>query len=134
MSTEVADQSGPAMKTPPVVSPSEWQAARQRLHVKEKDLTRARDALAAERADSGVMGHRVRRFWSAGSGGFGAVSWRVGVGASATAWLPGHLLRVVWLGSVPGRAVCGLIIAVLVSVVSCLSALWACRAAVLRAC
>src|ERR1700726_2430479 len=37
------------MKTPPIVSPQEWDAARQQLLVKEKDLTRARDALAAER-------------------------------------------------------------------------------------
>ena len=37
------------MKTPPVVSPEEWEAARARLLVKEKELTRARDALAAER-------------------------------------------------------------------------------------
>ena len=37
------------MKTPPVVSPDEWEAARQKLLVKEKELTRARDALAAER-------------------------------------------------------------------------------------
>jgi predicted dithiol-disulfide oxidoreductase (DUF899 family) len=37
------------MKTPPIVSPQEWQAARQELLVKEKELTRARDALAAER-------------------------------------------------------------------------------------
>jgi predicted dithiol-disulfide oxidoreductase (DUF899 family) len=34
---------------PPVVSPQEWEAARARLLVKEKALTRARDALAAER-------------------------------------------------------------------------------------
>ena len=34
---------------PTVVSPSEWEAARQALLVKEKELTRARDALAAER-------------------------------------------------------------------------------------
>src|SRR6201994_1996657 len=38
-----------AMKTPPVVSPQAWEAARQRLLVKEKTQTRARDALAAER-------------------------------------------------------------------------------------
>src|SRR5262245_14726590 len=38
-----------AMKTPPIVSPQEWEAARQQLLVKEKALTRARDALAAER-------------------------------------------------------------------------------------
>jgi predicted dithiol-disulfide oxidoreductase (DUF899 family) len=39
----------PKMKTPPIVSPAEWQAAREQLLVKEKALTRARDALAAER-------------------------------------------------------------------------------------
>ena len=38
-----------AMKTPPIVSPQEWEAARQQLLVKEKALTRSRDALAAER-------------------------------------------------------------------------------------
>src|ERR1700694_6031047 len=37
------------MKTPSIVSPDEWEAARQQLLVKEKELTRARDALAAER-------------------------------------------------------------------------------------
>jgi len=37
------------MKTPPIVSPQEWEAARQKLLVKEKALTRSRDALAAER-------------------------------------------------------------------------------------
>jgi hypothetical protein len=37
------------MKTPPTVSPQEWRAAREQLLVKEKELTRARDALAAER-------------------------------------------------------------------------------------
>jgi len=35
--------------TPPIVSPQEWEAARQLLLVKEKELTRARDALAADR-------------------------------------------------------------------------------------
>src|SRR6059036_78348 len=39
----------PAMHTPPVVSPQAWKAAREKLLVKEKALTRARDALAAER-------------------------------------------------------------------------------------
>ena len=34
---------------PPIVSRAEWQAARERLLVKEKAATRARDALAAER-------------------------------------------------------------------------------------
>ena len=37
------------MTTPVIVSAQEWEAARQRLLVKEKELTRARDALAAER-------------------------------------------------------------------------------------
>ena len=37
------------MNTPPTVSPQEWDAERERLLVKEKALTRARDALAAER-------------------------------------------------------------------------------------
>ncbi len=37
------------MKTPPIVSPDEWDAARQKLLVKEKEMTRARDALAAQR-------------------------------------------------------------------------------------
>ncbi len=37
------------MELPPVVSPQEWEAARQALLVKEKELTRARDALAAQR-------------------------------------------------------------------------------------
>src|SRR5215471_16978007 len=35
--------------TPAIVSPQEWEAARQQLLVKEKALTRSRDALAAER-------------------------------------------------------------------------------------
>jgi predicted dithiol-disulfide oxidoreductase (DUF899 family) len=37
------------MKMPPIVSPQEWDAAREKLLVKEKEVTRARDALAAER-------------------------------------------------------------------------------------
>jgi predicted dithiol-disulfide oxidoreductase (DUF899 family) len=37
------------METPKVVSSKNWEAARQKLLVKEKELTRARDALAAER-------------------------------------------------------------------------------------
>ena len=37
------------MKTLPVVTPEEWRSARERLLVREKELTRARDALAAER-------------------------------------------------------------------------------------
>jgi len=37
------------MHTPPIVSPEEWKAARQKLLVEEKEMTRARDALAAKR-------------------------------------------------------------------------------------
>jgi predicted dithiol-disulfide oxidoreductase (DUF899 family) len=37
------------MTMPPIVSPQEWQAAREDLLIKEKELVRARDALAAER-------------------------------------------------------------------------------------
>src|SRR5439155_12423683 len=37
------------MSLPPVVSAQQWQAARDALLVKEKELTRALDALAAER-------------------------------------------------------------------------------------
>ena len=38
-----------AMDTPPVVSAQEWAAAHQQLLAKEKELTRARDAVAADR-------------------------------------------------------------------------------------
>src|SRR2546428_2350268 len=37
------------MIKPQVVSPTEWQAARDKLLIKEKQARRARDALAAER-------------------------------------------------------------------------------------
>jgi predicted dithiol-disulfide oxidoreductase (DUF899 family) len=37
------------MNSPPIVSPQEWEAARQELLVEEKKITRARDALAAKR-------------------------------------------------------------------------------------
>jgi predicted dithiol-disulfide oxidoreductase (DUF899 family) len=37
------------MNLPPVVSPTDWQAAREALLVKEREATRTRDALAAER-------------------------------------------------------------------------------------
>ncbi|HMG30423.1 MAG TPA: DUF899 domain-containing protein [Jiangellaceae bacterium] len=40
---------GRPMNTPPIVLPPEWEAARQELLVKEKELTRARDAMAAQR-------------------------------------------------------------------------------------
>jgi len=37
------------MKIPQVVAPKEWKAAHEQLLVREKEMTRARDALAAER-------------------------------------------------------------------------------------
>ena len=37
------------MNTPPIVSAQEWDAAREEMLVKEKEVMRARDALAAER-------------------------------------------------------------------------------------
>ncbi len=37
------------MNAPPVVSKQDWETAREQMLVKEKELTRARDALAAER-------------------------------------------------------------------------------------
>jgi predicted dithiol-disulfide oxidoreductase (DUF899 family) len=46
---------------PRIVSPQEWEAARQKLLVKEKELTRARDALAAERRRMSLTGPRARR-------------------------------------------------------------------------
>ena len=41
--------SGIGRGLPDVVSPAEWRAARAELLEKEKELTRARDAVAAER-------------------------------------------------------------------------------------
>jgi predicted dithiol-disulfide oxidoreductase (DUF899 family) len=37
------------MKTPPIVSAQEWETARRQLLIKENELIRARDALAAQR-------------------------------------------------------------------------------------
>jgi len=37
------------MQTPPVVTAQEWEAARQQLLAREKEVSRAKDALAAER-------------------------------------------------------------------------------------
>src|ERR1700716_3026595 len=37
------------MDTPPIVSAQQWEAARREMLVKEKEVTRARDALAATR-------------------------------------------------------------------------------------
>src|SRR5437016_11639587 len=49
MKTKEADKKKNQANHPRIVSPQEWEAARQQLLVKEKQLTRARDALAAER-------------------------------------------------------------------------------------
>jgi predicted dithiol-disulfide oxidoreductase (DUF899 family) len=43
------------MNTPPIVSPQEWEAAREELLVKEKELTHVRDALAAQRPRMPMM-------------------------------------------------------------------------------
>jgi predicted dithiol-disulfide oxidoreductase (DUF899 family) len=47
------------MNTPAIVSPDQWEDARRQLLVKEKELTRARDALAAEL--DGCRGRPSRR-------------------------------------------------------------------------
>src|SRR6059036_4082369 len=49
MKTKEADKKKNQVNHPRIVSPQKWEAARQQLLVKEKELTRARDALAAER-------------------------------------------------------------------------------------
>jgi predicted dithiol-disulfide oxidoreductase (DUF899 family) len=46
---DVAPEGGVRMKLPSIVTPQEWEAARQALLVEEKELTRARDAMAAKR-------------------------------------------------------------------------------------
>ena len=48
-STSTSRGGVPPNEHAPVVSPQEWKAAREELLVKEKEMTRARDALAAER-------------------------------------------------------------------------------------
>jgi predicted dithiol-disulfide oxidoreductase (DUF899 family) len=49
--TETADEDRDSRQTnhPPIVSAEQWDAARERMLVKEKAFTRTRDALAAER-------------------------------------------------------------------------------------
>src|SRR5947199_8254079 len=49
MKTKEADKKKNQVNHPRIVSLKEWEAARQQLLVKEKELTHARDALAAER-------------------------------------------------------------------------------------
>jgi len=61
----MADQ-GPegrrTMKNLQIVTPEEWEAARQRLLVREKEVSRAKDALAAAVAGGGERVF-VRRAW-----------------------------------------------------------------------
>src|SRR5438445_10983999 len=49
MKTKEVEKKKGRMNHPGIVPPKEWDAARQQLLVKEKKLTHARDALAAER-------------------------------------------------------------------------------------
>ena len=49
MKTKEVEKKRKQMNPPGIVSQKEWEAARQKLLVKEKKLTHARDALAAER-------------------------------------------------------------------------------------
>src|SRR2546423_5093159 len=49
MKTKGAEKKKNQVKPPEIVSPKAWEAARQKLLVKEKELTHARDGLAAER-------------------------------------------------------------------------------------
>jgi len=49
MKTKGVEKKKDQVKSPKIVSPEEWEATRQTLLVKEKELTRTRDALAAER-------------------------------------------------------------------------------------
>jgi predicted dithiol-disulfide oxidoreductase (DUF899 family) len=49
MSVDRRTREDPPASLPRVVSPAQWQTARNALLVKEKEATRARDALAAER-------------------------------------------------------------------------------------
>ena len=51
------------MNLPPVVSQAEWQAAHEKLLVKEKEATRARDALAALPEESAAA--EVADAWTA---------------------------------------------------------------------
>src|SRR5438270_12161415 len=49
MKTKEVEKKKDQLQPPKIVSPKEWEAERQQLLVKEKELTRARDSLAAER-------------------------------------------------------------------------------------
>ena len=86
------------MKTPPVVTAAEWEAARQRLLVHEKELTRARDALAAQRRRMPwvevekpyeLAGQPARSACSSCSGA--GVSWSSTAPSSSPAWSAGPI-------------------------------------------
>ena len=66
------------MKTPPIVSPQEWEAAYQRLLVKEKELTRAWDGSQAS-GPAAVTGARIPATAAALTAtlGLAAASWVV---------------------------------------------------------
>jgi predicted dithiol-disulfide oxidoreductase (DUF899 family) len=51
------------VELPPIVSPQQWKAAREQMPIKEKRLTRARDALAAKRRrmQAAPMSNRTHR-------------------------------------------------------------------------
>ena len=55
MSNPIIGDKGAHVKMPQVVSPTEWKVAHEKLLAKEKDATRARDALAAERRRQPVV-------------------------------------------------------------------------------
>src|SRR5947209_10317747 len=56
------------MNLPDVVSQAEWDAAHEALLIKEKEATRARDVLAAERRRQPVV-EITKDYWFAGPGG-----------------------------------------------------------------
>ena len=70
------------MQTPPVVTPDEWKKARAELLVKEKEVTRARDALAA------IVGATARRRSERGTAATGPA---------------GRRPRVAYFSPLPGR-------------------------------
>ena len=59
------------MNTPPVVSDQEWEAAHQRLRIKEKEVMRAHDSLAAERRRMPWMAVRGRYQFDGSTGRVG---------------------------------------------------------------
>jgi hypothetical protein len=60
------------MNLPQVVSEAEWQAPREKLLAREKEATRARDALAAERRRLPMV--KIEKEHSRSAGGAGVIS------------------------------------------------------------